>query len=144
MDSATVPGAIDGWAKLLDRFGTMKFKQVLEPAIRDADQGFPLSERIHTDWRGGVNLLRRDPDSAAVFLKDNQVEAQGDATENPWTAPPPGRKRKLADEEEEARPQRGNAPASSSRGTFGDFQPRGTRDGDPGLPDLDAAGARVY
>ena len=83
VDSATVPGAIDGWAKLLDRFGTMKFKQVLEPAIRDADQGFPLSERIHTDWRTGVNLLRRDPDSAAVYLKDNQAPPLYSIVRNP-------------------------------------------------------------
>ena len=78
-----MPGAIDGWAKLLDRFGTMKFKQVLEPAIRDSDQGFPLSERIHTDWRGGVNLLRRDADSAAVYLKDNQAPPLYSIVRNP-------------------------------------------------------------
>ena len=78
-----MPGAIDGWAKLLDRFGTMKFKQVLEPAIRDADQGFPLTERIHTDWRSGVSLLRRDPDSAAVYLKDNQAPPLYSIVRNP-------------------------------------------------------------
>jgi gamma-glutamyltranspeptidase/glutathione hydrolase len=73
VDSATVPGAVDGWAKLLDRFGNMTFKKVLAPAVRDAEQGFPLSERIHTDWRAGVSLLRRDPDSAAAYLRDNQA-----------------------------------------------------------------------
>ncbi len=73
VDSATVPGAVDGWAKLLDRFGKMTFKKVLAPAVRDAEQGFPLSERIHTDWRAGVSLLRRDPDSAAAYLRDNQA-----------------------------------------------------------------------
>jgi gamma-glutamyltranspeptidase / glutathione hydrolase len=73
VDSATVPGAVDGWAKLLDRFGTMKFKQVLAPAVRDADQGFPLTERIHTDWRSGVSLLRRDADSAAAYLVNNEA-----------------------------------------------------------------------
>ena len=73
VDSAAVPGAIDGWDKLLRRFGTMRFKQVLEPAIRDAEQGFPISERIHTDWRSGVDLLRRDPDSARTFLVDDQA-----------------------------------------------------------------------
>jgi gamma-glutamyltranspeptidase / glutathione hydrolase len=83
IDSATVPGAIDGWAKLLDRFGTMKFKQVFEPAIRDAEQGFPLTERIHTDWRSGVSLLRRDPDSAAVYLKDNQAPPLYSIVRNP-------------------------------------------------------------
>jgi gamma-glutamyltranspeptidase / glutathione hydrolase len=73
IDSATVPGAVDGWAKLLDRFGTMKFKQVLAPAVRDAEQGFPVTERIHTDWRSGVSLLRRDADSAAAYLVNNQA-----------------------------------------------------------------------
>jgi gamma-glutamyltranspeptidase / glutathione hydrolase len=39
IDSATVPGTIDGWAKLLDRFGNLKFKQVLEPATATPSRG---------------------------------------------------------------------------------------------------------
>jgi gamma-glutamyltranspeptidase/glutathione hydrolase len=83
VDSASVPGAIDGWAKLLDRFGKFKFRQVLEPAIRDADQGFPLTERIHSDWLDGVSLLRRDPDSAAVYLKNNAAPPLYSIVRNP-------------------------------------------------------------
>jgi gamma-glutamyltranspeptidase/glutathione hydrolase len=72
-DSITVPGAVDGWDRLLRRFGTMRFKQVLAPAIRDAEQGFGITERINSDWRGGVDLLRRDPDSAETFLVDGEA-----------------------------------------------------------------------
>jgi gamma-glutamyltranspeptidase / glutathione hydrolase len=48
--SVTVPGAAWGWEEVLDKYGTMNFKQVLEPAARYAEQGFPISERIGHDW----------------------------------------------------------------------------------------------
>src|SRR6266571_1450256 len=37
----TVPGAVDGWGKLLERFGRLEFGQVLRPAIEYAEQGSP-------------------------------------------------------------------------------------------------------
>src|SRR5579863_3424423 len=42
--SVTVPGAVDGWQKLLDRFGAKKLPDVLAPAIRTAEEGFPVTE----------------------------------------------------------------------------------------------------
>jgi gamma-glutamyltranspeptidase/glutathione hydrolase len=48
--SVTVPGAAWGWQEVLDKYGTMKFKQVLEPAASYAEKGFPISERIGFDW----------------------------------------------------------------------------------------------
>ena len=39
--SVTVPGAAWGWGEVLDKYGTMNFKQVLEPAASYAEQGFP-------------------------------------------------------------------------------------------------------
>ena len=47
----TVPGAAWGWQEVLKRFGTMNFQQVLEPAVQYAEGGFPVSERIASDWR---------------------------------------------------------------------------------------------
>src|SRR5579862_2302423 len=44
IEAATVPGAVDGWQKLLDRFGKKKMKEVLAPAIETADGGFPVTE----------------------------------------------------------------------------------------------------
>ena len=61
-DSVTVPGVVDGWEKLLLRFGTMTFPQVLAPAIRDAEQGFGVGERAAIDWERAAPLLRADPD----------------------------------------------------------------------------------
>jgi len=68
IDSATVPGAVDGWDALLKRAGTLTFKQVLEPAAVLAEQGFGVSERIHNDWVGGVDVLKSDPESSRVYL----------------------------------------------------------------------------
>src|ERR1051325_3682590 len=44
--SGGIPGVVDAWFILLDRWGTMSFEQVLQPAIELAEQGFPLSERL--------------------------------------------------------------------------------------------------
>src|SRR5262249_28196603 len=44
--SGGVPGVVDAWYLLLDRYGTMTFEQVLQPAIELAEQGFPLSEKL--------------------------------------------------------------------------------------------------
>ncbi len=43
--SGGIPGVVDAWYILLDRWGTMSFEQVLQPAIDLAENGFPLSER---------------------------------------------------------------------------------------------------
>lgn len=73
IDSATVPGAVEGWAQLLEHFGQRGFHDVLEPAGELAQQGFGLTERIRHDWASAVDLLRKDPDSARTFLVDGQA-----------------------------------------------------------------------
>ena len=42
--SGSVPGVVDTWYVLLERWGTMTFAEVLAPAIELADSGFPLGE----------------------------------------------------------------------------------------------------
>ena len=42
--SVTVPGVVDGWATLLEKYGTMSLEQVLEPAIEYAENEFTASE----------------------------------------------------------------------------------------------------
>jgi gamma-glutamyltranspeptidase / glutathione hydrolase len=49
--TATVPGTAWGWQEVLDKFGTMTFKQVLEPAAIYASEGVPVPERSAHDWR---------------------------------------------------------------------------------------------
>ena len=50
IQSVTVPGAVDGWSQLLSRLGTKKFSEVLEPAIRYANEGFPVPEWDAAYW----------------------------------------------------------------------------------------------
>src|SRR5262245_41839905 len=52
--TVTVPGAVDGWANLLERYGTMKLSQVLLPAIEYAERGFPVTDVIATDWQAAI------------------------------------------------------------------------------------------
>jgi gamma-glutamyltranspeptidase/glutathione hydrolase len=72
IDSATVPGAVDGWDALLKRAGTMSFKETLEPAATLAEQGFAVTERIRNDWIYGAQVLSQDPDSVKTYLVDGR------------------------------------------------------------------------
>jgi gamma-glutamyltranspeptidase/glutathione hydrolase len=66
--SITVPGALAGWATLLQRFGTASLADLLEPAIRIADEGFPVSPIIAGQWQGHTERLRGDAGARATFL----------------------------------------------------------------------------
>ena len=67
-ESITVPGALAGWQALLQRFGTISLRQALQPAIRYADQGFPVTPVISEDWEGAASVLARDEGARATFL----------------------------------------------------------------------------
>src|SRR5579872_3306232 len=57
IDSVTVPGAVDGWSKLLAKFGTMNLQQLLAPAIRYAHEGFPVPEWDAAYWANASEFL---------------------------------------------------------------------------------------
>src|ERR1700722_9745491 len=83
IDSATVPGAVDGWDALLKRAGTMTFKETLEPAAILAEQGFGVTERIRNDWIYGATVLANDPDSVKTYLIDGKPPKIYDTFRNP-------------------------------------------------------------
>jgi gamma-glutamyltranspeptidase / glutathione hydrolase len=83
IDSSTVPGAVDAWDVLLKRAGTMPFKQVLQPAVDLAQQGFAVSERIHNDWIYGAQVLGDDPDSIKTYLVNGKPPATYSLFKNP-------------------------------------------------------------
>ena len=70
--SVTVPGAVAGWAALLDRFGAMTFAEVLAPAIRVAEEGFPVTPIIAAQWAAAADKLRADPGAAATCLVEGR------------------------------------------------------------------------
>ena len=66
--SVTVPGAVDGWDKLLRRLGRKKLSDVLAPAIRYAEEGFPVTEIFSSYWAASEKKLRQDRNAASTFL----------------------------------------------------------------------------
>jgi gamma-glutamyltranspeptidase/glutathione hydrolase len=84
--SAMVPGSVDGWDKLLKRFGTMTFKEVLEPARKSAVEGFPVHEVLASSFRGSSSNLcstTRDPDTPNVYCKGGNVPGLYSIFRNP-------------------------------------------------------------
>jgi gamma-glutamyltranspeptidase / glutathione hydrolase len=75
--SITTPGAVDGWAEILEKHGTMTFAQVLQPAIEYAEHGFPVSEIIHTQWKREESLLRQNKEAAETFLIHDKAPKEG-------------------------------------------------------------------
>lgn len=79
--TVTVPGAVDGWATLLKSHGTMTLAQVLQPAIEYAENGFPVTEIIGTEWSAGIQH-KGNADFAATFLPHGKPPAIGEIFTN--------------------------------------------------------------
>jgi gamma-glutamyltranspeptidase/glutathione hydrolase len=78
--SATVPGVVDAWYLLLDRWGTMTFAQVLQPAIDLAEQGFVLPEGLARSMAG--RKLQKYPSSMKVYWPGGQAPKAGEVFKN--------------------------------------------------------------
>ena len=86
--SVTVPGAVDGWDKLLATFGKMKFADVLAPAIAHAEEGFAVGEVVGVFWKDSEKTLRTDDATAKTYLINGHIPAVGEIFKNPdlaWT-----------------------------------------------------------
>ncbi|MCS4308201.1 gamma-glutamyltranspeptidase/glutathione hydrolase [Rheinheimera pacifica] len=68
--SITLPGALSGWAKLLEAHGTLTLAQAMAPAIELAEQGFPVSEATAIEWGLFESNINWDPGSRSTFLID--------------------------------------------------------------------------
>jgi len=79
----TVPGCVDGWFELHQRFGRLPMKDVLAPAIRYAREGFGVSELIAYYWAKHVPLLSPYPGWRETYLVDGKPPAKGEVFRNP-------------------------------------------------------------
>jgi gamma-glutamyltranspeptidase/glutathione hydrolase len=84
--AVTVPGAIDAWSQLLRDHGTRDLGAVLQPAIRYAREGYPVSSRIHSDWVNAAPILSKDPTSKRIFLPNGKAPALGSVHRQPELA----------------------------------------------------------
>jgi len=83
IDTVTIPGVVDGWQKLLDRFGRKKFPEVLDPAIRVAENGFAVTEWMAPIWASNVNLLHSTDSASQTFLISDRAPHVGEIFRNP-------------------------------------------------------------
>ena len=80
----TVPAVVDTWALALSRFGTMSYSQVLQPAVRLAEDGFPVYQGLH-DALASSRSKYTDlyPTTGEVYFPDGRVPEVGEILRNP-------------------------------------------------------------
>jgi gamma-glutamyltranspeptidase/glutathione hydrolase len=112
--AGTVPGVVDAWYLLLDRWGTMTFAQVLQPAIEIAENGFPIGERMASAIAGSKKL-KKYPSSVKVYFPGGEAPKAGDIFRNPDL----GRTlRKLVEAEKENAPKGRHEALKAARDRF--------------------------
>ncbi|MBI4466799.1 MAG: gamma-glutamyltransferase, partial [Acidobacteria bacterium] len=76
--AAGVPGTVAGLELALRTYGTLSLNQVLQPAIRLAKKGFPVSPELARDLRESAKDLSRDPESRRIFLHNSRFYEPGE------------------------------------------------------------------
>jgi gamma-glutamyltranspeptidase len=82
--SINVPGAVDGWFEALARFGTLSAETVLAPAIGYAEEGMPVSPKLHM-WlnKAAEGVLGPWSSSAEAYLAGGRVPRTGEILRQP-------------------------------------------------------------
>jgi gamma-glutamyltranspeptidase / glutathione hydrolase len=86
IDAITVPGAVDGWQKLADRFGRKKLAEDLAAAMRTAQDGYPVPELTAAVWGMEVDHLRADDAASKLYLPGDHAPHTGELFRNPELA----------------------------------------------------------
>ena len=79
----SVPGAVDGWFELHEKFGKLPMERILEPAIHYAREGFPVTQVISSAWAGGGGPREDQPNFASTFLPHGKAPSEGEIFRNP-------------------------------------------------------------
>ncbi len=84
--SVAVPGTVAGLALALKTHGTMKLADVMQPAIRYAEQGIPVTEKLLREFKEERRDLQRFSMSRRIFLNDGKMYRPGDTLRQPELA----------------------------------------------------------
>ena len=82
----TVPGAVDGWVKLHEKFGNQEFKTLFQPTIDYAINGFPVTETIAYYLEKSAGRYTEYPNFSELWLKDGKTPVKGEIFKNPQLA----------------------------------------------------------
>jgi gamma-glutamyltranspeptidase/glutathione hydrolase len=77
-DTVTIPGAVSGWVALSQRYGTLAFGDLFEPAIRYARDGYAVSPVVADKWRLAVPLMPQGLGWQDHFLVDGRAPKPGE------------------------------------------------------------------
>jgi gamma-glutamyltranspeptidase/glutathione hydrolase len=75
--AAGIPGVPAGLEYLAKSYGRLSLKETLAPAIKYAEEGFPVTERYQQLARYRLKLMQSYPSTAAIFLEDNEIPNLG-------------------------------------------------------------------
>ena len=78
----TVPGAVDGWVKLHEKFGKLEFKSLFAPTIEYAKRGFPVTETIAYYLDRSKERFEAYPNFKEVWLKNGRMPKKGEIFKN--------------------------------------------------------------
>jgi len=84
--SVAVPGTVAGLVLALKTYGTMKLEDVMAPAIRLAEEGFPVSEKLAREFEEDRPDLERFSESRRIFLKNGEMYKPGEILRQPELA----------------------------------------------------------
>ncbi|RUO33525.1 gamma-glutamyltransferase [Aliidiomarina sanyensis] len=79
----SVPGAVDGWFEMHERFGQMDMADILAPSIHYAENGFPVTEVIAFYFERNAQVLQDFPGFREVFMKEGRTPRKGEMFRNP-------------------------------------------------------------
>ena len=82
IDSVTVPGAVAGWQALHERFGKTPWKDLFQPAIFYADEGYPVPEVIASYWKDAADWLANDKEAQKLYLRGGKSPEVGQIFQN--------------------------------------------------------------
>jgi gamma-glutamyltranspeptidase/glutathione hydrolase len=77
-DSVTVPGTVSAWRALSDRFGTIPFAELFEPALRHAREGYLVSPTVQRQWQAQVPELLPQPGFREAFARTGAAPQPGE------------------------------------------------------------------
>ncbi len=84
--AVTVPGALDAWEAILKTHGRFDLARALQPAIKYAEHGWPITQRVAWDWNRHVAKLKADPGATMHYLFDGKAPKEGDIIRLPALA----------------------------------------------------------
>jgi gamma-glutamyltranspeptidase/glutathione hydrolase len=84
--AVTVPGAVDAWEAILKGHGRFGLDRALTQAIKYAEGGFPVAQRVASDWKKHVGKLKADPGASKHYLFNGAAPNEGDVIRFPALA----------------------------------------------------------